>query len=128
MKPLLILGLLALMFLLGVATGHAIAAERCVDLTVRPQVWLKGGDIDIKARVRPHADHRWLVVSWESDRGTAGSRTLQLEGDHERVLFQWWEKNYPAGNYVFDAAVYNAQHELLGREQQTIRTAAIEDP
>jgi hypothetical protein len=118
--------LIVLAFLLGLALGAQLhAAEPCVRLQLRPQVLLRRSDVDVQARVAPHADHRALVVSWDSDAGAGGSRTFDLEGDHDRVLFQWFNHEQPAGHYVFEARVFDAGGRQLAVARQQIRS--IED-
>ena len=110
-------------FLVGWAFGANVhAAERCVQLQVRPRILLFRGDVDVQARVARHADHRTLKVAWDSDAGAAGSRTLDLEGDRDQVLFQWWNRAQPPGNYVFEARVYDAGGRQVGFDQQRIHS------
>ena len=117
-----------LAYLLGLWTGSAFAAERCVSLTVRPTAMLISSDVDVQARVARHADHRALTVAWDSDVGAGGSRFFDLEGADDRVLFQWWNPNQPAGAYVFEARVYNARGEVQGTARAHIRSIESEVP
>ncbi len=126
--------LLVLAFLLGWIAGELHAEEysrstsfevppvRCVHLHLRPQVLISLGDVDVQVRVARHADHRALVVSWDSDRGFAGSRTFDLAGDHDRALFQWWNRDQPAAHYVYEARVFNAAGRSLDVDRKEIQT------
>lgn len=121
MRRLLLVAGLA--YLLGLWSGTLFAAERCVSLTVRPTAMLISSDVDVQVRVTRHEDHRLLSVAWDSDTGNAGSRLFALEGEHERVLFQWWENQYPPANYRFEARVFDGRGEVLGVARAQIRTA-----
>ena len=123
-----LLVLLVLAYALGVWTGTLFAAETCVTLNVRPNVMLVQGDVDVQARVRRHGDHRGLAVAWDSDVGVAGSRWFDMEGDRDRVLFQWWNRHQPAGNYVFLATTFDALGHETGRATATIRSVEQEQP
>lgn len=118
---------IVLAFLLGLALGAQLHATEppCVRLQLRPQVLMRRGDVDVQARVAPHADHRVLRVDWDSDAGAGGSRTFDLEGDRSPVLFQWWNQEQPAGHYVFEARVFDAGGRQLAFARQQIRS--IED-
>jgi hypothetical protein len=114
---------IVLAFLVGLALGAQLhAAEPCVRLQLRPQVLLRRGDVDVQARVAPHADHRVLRVSWDSDAGAGGSRTFDLEGDRSPVLFQRWNQEQPAGHYVFEARVFDAGGRQIAVARQQIRS------
>jgi hypothetical protein len=127
LRRVLIVVLLTLIYLLGLVTGHALAADRCVRLQVRPQVLLVRGDVDVEVHVGRHGDHRWLQIVWESDTGPSGGREIPLEGEAARPLFQWRERRWPAANYIFQATVLNAAHEVIARsDRQMIRTASVE--
>jgi hypothetical protein len=118
--------LVGLAFLIGLVLGtqvHAAEAIPCVRLQVRPPFLLQRGDVDVQARVAHHADHRALVVSWDSDAGAGGSRTFDLEGDHDRALFQWINHDQPAGHYVVEARVFDAGGRQVGRDRKEIHTA-----
>jgi hypothetical protein len=115
--------LVLLAFLLGLGLGTRLSAaepERCVTLHVRPTILLRPGDVDVQARIAHHADHRRLRVSWDSDVGAGGSRELPLEGDSDRALVQWWNKDQPAGHYVFEARVIDAGGRVLGSDRAEI--------
>jgi len=113
-----------LAFVLGVWFGLQLqAAGPCVRLEVRPQVLLSRGDVDVQAHVARHTDHRALVVVWNSDTGAAGSRSFDLEGtDTDTVLFQWTNKDQPAGRYTFEARVSDAGGRALGSSHAEIRS------
>lgn len=118
--------LVLLAFLLGLLCGAraASAAEPCVRLQVRPRILLFRGDVDVQARVARHVDHRRLLVAWDSDQGAAGSRLFSLEGDHDRVLFQWWNRDQPPAHYAFEARVYDDHGKQVGFDRAEIQTAS----
>lgn len=117
--------LVCLAFLIGLVLGtqvHAAEAS-CVRLQLRPQFLLQRGDVDVQARVAHHADHRALVVSWDSDTGAGGSRSFDLEGEGDRALFQWVNHDQPPGHYVVDARVFDGGGHQVGHDRREIRTA-----
>ena len=117
------LWIVGLAFLLGLLLGAQLHAADCVRLQVRPSFLLHRGDVDVQARVARHADHRALTVIWNSDTGAAGSRSFDLEGtDTDTVLFQWTNKDQPAGAYVFVARVSDAGGRALGSSRAEIRS------
>ncbi len=130
-RPPLFLGrsrfwLALLAFLLGmVIASHAEARGRCVTLQLRPLILISLGDVDVQVRVARHADHRALLVSWDSATGFAGSRTFALNADHDRVLFQWWNKDQPAAAYVYEARVFDDRGRSLDVDRKEIHTADI---
>lgn len=113
-----------LAFVLGILFGLQLqAAGPCVRLEVRPQFLLSRGDVDVQAHVARHTDHRALVVVWNSDVGAAGSRSFDLEGTAtDTVLFQWTNRDQPAGRYTFEARVSDAGGRALGSSRAEIRS------
>lgn len=115
--------IVALAYLLGLWTGRAFAAEKCVSLKVRPTIMLLRSDVDVQIRVSRHDHHRLLFIEWESDIGYAGSRAIGLEGADAPVLFQWYERQYPPANYQFVARVFDEMAREVGRAGAQIVTA-----
>lgn len=107
-------------FLLGFFCGTAHAAANCVQLRVRPQVMLHRNDIDVQARVCRDEAHRRLRVTWDSDRGWAGSSETQLAGDRAPVLHQFWLAHYPAATYDFEATTLNHDGRVVHRDRARI--------
>jgi hypothetical protein len=127
----LVIGLLllfALCFLAGFVTGTLLAAESCVSLKVRPGVMLTRQDIHVKARVARDADHRWLEITWDSDRGFPGSTRLQLDGADAPITFDRWYPNMPPGRYVIVARVIDALGHEHGTARADIRSTELLDP
>ena len=117
------LWIVGLAFLLGLLLGAQLHAADCVRLQVRPSFLLSRGDVDVQAHVARHADHRALVVIWNSETGGAGSRSFELEGtDRDGVLFQWTNRDQVAGHYVYDARVTDAGGRALGSSRAEIRS------
>jgi len=121
-----VLVLVFLAFLGGLLCGAQLHASDCVRLQVRPQLLLRTGHVDVEAHVARHADHRALVIIWNSDVGAAGSRSFDLEGtDRDAVLVWWQNRDQPAGHYVFDARVTDAGGRTLGSSRAEIRSAEV---
>jgi hypothetical protein len=121
--PWLVVIALVLGLLLWIAT---LEAADCVRLQVRPQLLLRSGHVDVEAHVARHADHRALVIVWNSDVGAAGSRSFELEGSDRDAALVWWQnRDQPAGHYVFDARVTDAGGRTLGSSRAEIRSAEV---
>ena len=121
-----VLALLFLAFLGGLLCGVRLQAADCVRLQVRPQMLLRTSDVDVQAHVARHPDHRALVIVWNSDVGAAGSRSFDLEGTAtDTVLFQWVNRDQPAGHYLYEARVTDAGGRPLGSSRAEIRSVEI---
>lgn len=117
-----VLVLVFLAFLGGLLCGVQLQAAECVRLQVRPQQLLQTGDVEVEAHVARHADHRALKIAWASDVGTGGSRSFDLEGADDRVLFRWINRAQLAGHYVYEARVYDAGGRAVGSSRAEIRS------
>ena len=121
------LWLAVVMFILGIVLGTRLHAAECVRLQVRPQLLLRTGDVDVQAHVARHADHRALVVVWNSTEGGAGSRSFDLEGtDRDGVLFHWTNRDQIPGHYTYDARITDAGGRALGSSRAEIRSVESE--
>lgn len=94
-----------------------VGAQSCVTVRVRPAAMMRESDIDVQVRVARHADHRRLIVAWDSDAQAGGRRERTLAGDADKVLFQWWHLHQPAGNYLFVAWVLDGRARVLGTDR-----------
>lgn len=120
------LWLAVLAFILGILLGTQLHAAECVRLQVRPTFLLRTGDVDVQAHVARHADHRALVVIWNSDAGGAGSRSFDLDGtDRDAVLFQWVNRDQVPGHYIYDARVTDGGGRSLGTSRAEIHSVEI---
>jgi hypothetical protein len=115
-----------LAFLLGLLLGTQLHAADCVRLQVRPQFLLRTGPVDVQAHVARHADHRALVIAWNSDTGGAGSRSFDLEGTAtDAVLVQWTNRDQIPGHYFYDARVMDAGGRVLGVSRAEIHAPEL---
>lgn len=122
--------IMALVFVLGFASGTAYGAEQCIrSLEVRPTVMqrMTRGDIQTRVRIEPHADHRAYALSWTSDVGAEGRSVRELNsmpGELSPITQDPVPlRDMPGGHYFFTLAVYGAGGKLLER-----KTAEIHAP
>lgn len=79
------------------ALAHLVAHDpKPIQLTVRPMVAFAPTDVQIKVRVHPEPDDRWIVVQTDSGE-FARSSYWSIEGD--RPLYSFWWTSVPAGSY-----------------------------
>jgi hypothetical protein len=117
-----VLGVLCFLVLLPATALLPVPPVVCVLLSVRPLIMLQRGDIRVEMRVSQHADHRWLVLTWDGGNAGAGSSREQLAGENADVLHTRWLRAQAPSEYLFVSAVYNGRAIVVGRDTAEIHT------
>jgi hypothetical protein len=97
----------------------ALADPKPLELLVRPQVGVEPQDLSIQLRVHPVESDRFLRVELDGPDFNRSSGWT-LDGD-TRVLYSFWWKSIPAGEYQIEAAIgsgsktraYTATHVVI---------------
>lgn len=101
MKPVVASAFVAFSILAVLA--HAVVNDpKPIQLTVRPMIAFAPTDLQIRVRVHPGDDDRWISV--QADSGEFSRRSdWTIEGD--RPLYSFWWKDIPAGEYEVTAII-----------------------
>lgn len=101
MKPLIASAFVAFSILAVLA--HAVINDpKPIQLTVRPLITFAPADLQIRVRVHPGEEDRWISV--QADSGEFSRRSeWTIEGD--RPLYSFFWKDVPAGEYIVVASI-----------------------
>jgi hypothetical protein len=79
----------------------------------------------VRVRVRPHPEHRLLVLSWDGGSAGAGSSRRALDGREAPITWTFQMRDVPAGRYLYVATVFDTRGKLVGRA--TAQTILVGD-
>lgn len=122
--------LLAIVFLLGFATGSAFAEPCVVSIAFDPPVAriqqpLNVNDYQVDVRINPHPEHRLLVLSWDGGDAGAGSSYRKLQGRGDAIAHTFKIRGQPSANWTYVAAIYDDRGKRVGmRSIETILARA----
>lgn len=106
----------ALVLMLIIAAANALDAvlfDEKFRITVRPQIMISRSDMRIEVVVPPNERNRMLSISWDSDRGTAGSTLRTIDGENGPVIHELEIRSAPPANYVFVAVLFDAHGKRI---------------
>lgn len=92
------------------------AGTAALSLTLRPSACLSGCSARAQVSLQPHADNRWLTLSFDSPRFRRSSG-VSLDGKEASAFHSLTVEGLPAGHYVVQARLRRSTGEVFIKER-----------
>lgn len=89
--------------------------QEALTLEVYPRMATAQSQVSIRMRIAPDARSRALLVEWDSAEGGAGSRRLELDGEHAPTRLEFPIKSLEAGEYSVVTTVLRSDGSRIRR-------------